>query len=305
MKSEFEKFARGLSHEEVEDRNRLFGRVLSSLRRTRGNIFSFLQSRQPTLLMTSNILSLVQDMEPAQRREFQTSIIGILENIRSQFLKEVSRTRRLGRNAYAIPLYRLNEKYVEGLVERINGMAMKDAAADIVSILMSVDDRKIIPRVMDSSRPSWRSEHYEPLLDQIQELDWIELHHSVASELYVDADEVFDFLYDAVFEDGGTIALDMFSEITDILDIEDVAAVNRLYAVFEQRMIEVKSHFKDMVEGERKLGRMNLSVDDSQWREIATGINHAMDEIAHDLVQAAVAKDALIADIAPAPSFDR
>jgi hypothetical protein len=304
MKSEFDKFATGLSKEEIDHYNHLFRNVWTHLRRSHADIFSFLYSRQPTILMTHNILLQMRDIAPRQRREIQKPIHGILENIRSQFSKEVSRKRRSQNSAYVIPLHRLDKKYVEGLVDRINNRAMKDAAADILIILASVKDREIKPEITESLRPSWRSEHYAPVLGPFQEKYFTAQYKKVAQEMYVDPDEVFDFIYDTIYEDGSTMTTDMFDEVVESFGVEDVLHTNQLYMIFEERMNKVKEHFRDFAARECREGRMSLSHDDPYWFDMAEQINNAMDEVAYDLTEIIAQSDGMPI-IQPAPSFQR
>lgn len=287
MKSEFEKFATGLSEEDILSYKRLHRDVFTSLQQSRRTVFSFIMNRQKSLLIEAEIMGFVKTGHSEDRRVLQKSIRGAIENVRYSFSKEFSRARRKNGSANYVSPHQLSAQYVDGLIDRINHKAMKEAAANIVAMISGINDRQIRP-ISDEARPSWLSSSYEPAFNHHQEKHFIAQVQNIAEEMYVDPDEVYDFLYDIQYDDGSTITMEIFDQVAHVLGVEDVVHTNQLYADFEPRLVDIKNHFKSLALREFNNRRMSFNADDSRWFDLAEQINISMDHVAQDLMQIVV-----------------
>lgn len=283
MKYDFAKLAKGLKPEDVDPEfARLYRDVRTQMTLSRRDILQFLSGRQSLFLMTSSILRGVKDLSPVERKELQNSIHTIIGHAREGYQKELFRVRS-GKNSQIYLSGQFSSTYVDGLLKRAND-TMKQAATLVVNAIMAMKDKEIYPR-LENELPEWQSLYYEPRMTAGIASAFQDHFEAVADYLYIDSDEVYDFLYDTIDDDNNTISMDMFEMIAKNLEVEDVIESNQFYGLFDGYINEVKDHFRRVVMKDHEHGLLNWTEDDPRWTTYASQINEAMEVIAYDLVR--------------------
>lgn len=268
-----------LPDDELQRFVRLQTRVSDILAMYRRHTLAFIQSKYKVASLTEAIMNEAGDIPDDRKDKLRESIKTILGQVKIKFEVEMAEARKSGnrqlyfKNEYSLP-------YQNRLTSRLNKVIRSEAVVPIVNSIMGSTDPAVSPKV-DEEIQSSRSIYPHNIFNRTL---FSKVKERVASALYVDPDDVFEYLWDVIPENSTfTISMNKFDNIADNILKMDGAEKDDFYEFFDNYMDEVKSHFVTLANKYVVAEKLTLSIDDAGWFDFANQINSAMEEVAIDL----------------------